>query len=328
MCRLFIALGLVVVSLFSFAQAKEDVKNSSDHPLVGRYPGTYISQYTHNDYDQYHFPTQANNQKTLEAFRQTFDVLEGERTTIIYDVPNEVTTSLLKVFRSIEKGMISKGFETILSCTGETYPCGYAFFDTVIGENRAPYYSFKNPNHSQDKDSLFYSGKLTKGQDVYYVFIAVAKTTYAQFIQYSVDVLKEENLVTEQLVLSVDKITKSIAEKGTATLTGLYFDHNKTTLTPESETSLNTISEYLKKNKQSKYLIVGHTDTVGDIDYNQKLSLKRAYRVADELRKKGVSTIALEAIGAGMIAPVATNSTEQGRAKNRRVELVLLPTRG
>ena len=67
---------------------------------------------------------------------------------------------------------------------------------------------------------------------------------------------------------------------------------------------------------------------MGDIDYNQKLSLKRAYRVADELRKKGVSTIALKAIGAGMIAPVATNSTEQGRAKNRRVELVLLPTRG
>ena len=72
-------------------------------------------------------------------------------------------------------------------------------------------------------------------------------------------------------------------------------------------------------------LIVGHTDGQGGFDYNLSLSQRRAQAVADALASGfGIAAVRITPAGAGMVAPVATNRTEDGRAKNRRVEIVEL----
>lgn len=71
-----------------------------------------------------------------------------------------------------------------------------------------------------------------------------------------------------------------------------------------------------------QFLVVGHTDNKGDLEYNQRLSYSRAESVIRALSERGVSSARLIPIGVGMASPVASNTTEEGRAKNRRVEIV------
>lgn len=92
---------------------------------------------------------------------------------------------------------------------------------------------------------------------------------------------------------------------------------------PESETTLAEVAKLLETDKGLKVNVVGHTDNIGGTDYNMKLSLERANAVVQALvGKHGISAMRLKAYGVGPLTPVASNDTEEGRAKNRRVELV------
>ena len=103
---------------------------------------------------------------------------------------------------------------------------------------------------------------------------------------------------------------------------GILFDTDAATLKAESEATLAEIVSVLKDNAGLSIYVVGHTDDVGALDYNQDLSLRRAVAVTDALVAKGISRDRLTPLGAGPMAPVASNATEDGRALNRRVELV------
>jgi outer membrane protein OmpA-like peptidoglycan-associated protein len=92
---------------------------------------------------------------------------------------------------------------------------------------------------------------------------------------------------------------------------------------PESEAALEEIAKLLKADAGLKVNIVGHTDSVGGTDPNMKLSQDRANAVMQALAGKyGITATRLKAYGIGPLAPVASNDTEDGRSKNRRVELV------
>lgn len=126
-----------------------------------------------------------------------------------------------------------------------------------------------------------------------------------------------------QQVVSASELEKSIDMNGRVTLQGIYFDFNKWDLKLESKPALDEIAAYLRKNPSRRLHVVGHTDAVGAFDFNVRLSQNRASAVADALyRGYGVETGRLTPNGVGMLAPVASNATEEGRAKNRRVELV------
>jgi outer membrane protein OmpA-like peptidoglycan-associated protein len=91
---------------------------------------------------------------------------------------------------------------------------------------------------------------------------------------------------------------------------------------PDSEPTLKEIAKLLKQD-QKKVFIVGHTDTQGGYEYNKNLSARRAKAVAEVLSKQyGIPASRLQSAGVGYLAPVASNDSEEGRAKNRRVELV------
>ncbi len=105
---------------------------------------------------------------------------------------------------------------------------------------------------------------------------------------------------------------------------GITFDVGKSTLKPESMTEINRIAQLMKDNPSLKFSVEGHTDATGNATLNQTLSDARSKAVVDKLVELGVTADRLQAAGKGQNNPIADNNTDEGRAKNRRVEFVKL----
>ena len=104
---------------------------------------------------------------------------------------------------------------------------------------------------------------------------------------------------------------------------GITFDTNKAEVKPESTPSLEQIARLLKQDPALRLKVVGHTDMVGALDANMKLSQARAEAVVQALvSQHGIAVARLKGFGVGPLAPVASNDSEEGRARNRRVEIV------
>ena len=101
------------------------------------------------------------------------------------------------------------------------------------------------------------------------------------------------------------------------------FDFNKATLKPEGKAALDDVGDKIQSKGATVVDIdvVGHTDSIGSEEYNQGLSLRRATSVKDYIVSKGVDPSIIDVSGKGESQPVADNSTKEGRAQNRRVEV-------
>ncbi|MGB9715207.1 MAG: OmpA family protein [Thermodesulfovibrionales bacterium] len=159
--------------------------------------------------------------------------------------------------------------------------------------------------------------KLDKGGKTFYVYLRAphGETYYLTFV--------EKKAMVQEVVADAKSLLSDIQTKGSASVYGIYFDFNKADIKPESEPAIKEIAKLLQENKGLKLYVVGHTDNVGVLDYNMKLSKARADAVVKELTTKyKISADRLNAFGVASLAPVASNKTEEGRARNRRVELV------
>lgn len=105
---------------------------------------------------------------------------------------------------------------------------------------------------------------------------------------------------------------------------GILFATNSSTLSDASKSALRNFAASLKQNPDTDIRIIGYTDNTGNVDYNQTLSEKRARSVYDYLMMQGVSADRMSYSGRGIHDPVASNDTAEGRALNRRVEIVIL----
>ena len=133
----------------------------------------------------------------------------------------------------------------------------------------------------------------------------------------------ERQLMKQEVVANAESLAGSIRETGKAAVYGIYFDTGKAEIKPESEAALAEIAKLLKADPKLKLYVVGHTDNVGLFGSNIKLSDDRAAAVVKALvGKYGIVSSRLTPFGDGPTAPVASNKSEEGRAKNRRVELV------
>lgn len=133
----------------------------------------------------------------------------------------------------------------------------------------------------------------------------------------------EKAAMAQDIVANADALLNSLKTTGHAAVHGIYFDTGKSEIKPESEQAIGEIAKLLKGDAGLKLYVVGHTDNVGALDANMKLSESRAEAVMQALiRSHGIAASRLKSFGNGPFAPVATNDTEEGRASNRRVELV------
>ena len=103
----------------------------------------------------------------------------------------------------------------------------------------------------------------------------------------------------------------------------ITFAHDSTTINPSFYNTLDKIATTMNQYNQTTVTVMGHTDSVGNPTYNQGLSQRRAQSVAGYLVNRGVANNRIQTLGYGQNQPIATNSTEQGRMQNRRVEIKL-----
>jgi outer membrane protein OmpA-like peptidoglycan-associated protein len=140
--------------------------------------------------------------------------------------------------------------------------------------------------------------------------------------EYYLTIIEEQSMVQE-VVADANAMAQDISTIGHVVVYGIYFDFDKTDVKPESAQALEEIAKLLKQNNNLKLYVVGHTDNVGDFDYNMKLSQGRADAVVKKLiADYGINENMLKSYGIGPLSPVASNKTEEGQTLNRRVELV------
>lgn len=139
---------------------------------------------------------------------------------------------------------------------------------------------------------------------------------------YTINIIEKETM-KQDVVADASSMAGSIKETGKVALYGIYFDTGKAVLKSESKAALTEISKMLKADPELKLYVVGHTDNAGKFETNMRLSMERAMAVVNALiTQYAVSATRLTGFGDGPTAPVASNDKEEGRALNRRVELV------
>jgi outer membrane protein OmpA-like peptidoglycan-associated protein len=136
-------------------------------------------------------------------------------------------------------------------------------------------------------------------------------------------VVVEKAAMKQEVVANAEVFASGLRATGHVAVYGIYFDTNKSDVKPESTPALAEIAKLLKKDPGLKLYVVGHTDSTGFLDANMKLSQARGESVVRSLvAGHGIAAARLKGLGVGPAAPVASNDTEEGKAKNRRVELV------
>ena len=132
----------------------------------------------------------------------------------------------------------------------------------------------------------------------------------------------QRDAMAQVITANADAFADGLKTSGHIAVEGILFDTGKATLKPESKQAIGEIAKLMKADAGLKVFVVGHTDNVGAVDGNMKLSQGRAEAVVRELVGSGINAARLRAFGNGPYAPVASNDAESGRSKNRRVELV------
>lgn len=146
--------------------------------------------------------------------------------------------------------------------------------------------------------------------------------TYIQIVQPEEMPLGQVAIDLNGLKTS-DTISASLKAQGKVALNGVHFDTGKSEIKPESKSQLDEMAKFLKGNPNKNVFVVGHTDNQGDFNLNLKLAQDRANAVVAALvNQYQISSGRLNAQGVANLAPVGGNTTDEGRAQNRRVELV------
>lgn len=301
-------LVIAAIALLPGRARAQDVIGSKDHPLVSRYPNSVITKYGTRDYDEYLLPLSGVPRQGLQLAKTKN--LEGKLTTIRYAVPPIPTPrSTLEVYRNYESALMKAGFESLFSCVNPQ--CG----DMAWQLYHAPF---------EITSQRFLAARRARPEGDVYVSLYVMDHTISRGSLFvALDIIEMKPMESGLITVSAEAMAKEIAASGRVALYGIYFDFNKAEIKPESEPTISEIAKLLKQQPSLKLLVTGHTDNVGTMAYNVELSQRRAEAIVNRLvTRYGIEQRRLTPHGLGFKSPLATNSTEEGRAKNRRVELV------
>ena len=318
---MFVAVAFIATSSL-YAQRKTDIENSKDHPLVSRFSGAVIEFYKETKWGSYKLPVDDNGKIDWKKPKE----LEGKVTRIQYTVsPDNNSEFVLQNYKSAFK---KAGFTVLISIANEE-----------LGESDRPhtwgdkYYAtggyYNGLNNGKfgmgiglpiwKNNHAFIAGRENKdGKDIYAVIYAVVDEKYTLITE---DIVEVEAVETG--MVSAENISQAILSSGHIAVYDIHFESGKSEIKQESSAALKNIAEYMNSNAAKKFFIVGHTDNTGNFAAAMVLSENRAKAITNELvTKYGVKPEQLNAQGIASLAPIESNLTKEGRAKNRRVEIV------
>ncbi|MGC9375477.1 MAG: OmpA family protein [Bacteroidales bacterium] len=296
---------MMISALNIFAQENNDI--------ISLYDGSKLVYDDNIGFETHYYLTGPNSHEAIDGKiqRQFCKAPEG--------------VSAYEIIKNYEKAIQTKNGTIIhLSRSAKTYK------DEETGEtiwfmrdlfakgrlNHSSSYSYLQlPNYAQD----YVAGKISTAENDIYISVAAAQIE--KNVYYTLVTLLAEPMDMNNVTLNV--LNDGIAKSGRVAIYDIYFDTGKSEVKDESSFALKTIADYLKNNSGQKFLIVGHTDNTGDFDANIKLSSDRAEAVKQKLvADYNIPAEQLKTYGVGSTSPQMSNSTEDGKARNRRVELV------
>ncbi|SPE17560.1 OmpA family domain-containing protein [Candidatus Sulfotelmatomonas gaucii] len=310
MRTVFVA-GLLIGLAAPFAATQDqDVEGSKDHPLISRYPGSYIAKYLTKEFDEFALPLGPVDVENTITKNQP---LEGKITRIVYVAPAGRT--VLEVFRNYQDALTKAGFETLFTCGPQG--CGSTIANAYANSGDSA--DYWGPEHGIH----YISAKLARPEGDVYVSLLVDDQGPDSRTDAELYVIEVKPMESGLITVDAASLANDINRTGHASVYGIYFDTAKADVKPESDATMKEIAKLLQGDSKLNLYVVGHTDNQGALDMNMDLSLRRAEAVLAALTTKyAVPASRLKAYGCGPYSPVASNDNEDGRAKNRRVELV------
>jgi OmpA-OmpF porin, OOP family len=312
----------------------QDAPNTKDYPGMPRYEGSTIVLQSQQKYGELGLQIGGLSVPNSTDPKEVRKV-EGRTHRTTYLLPNlaKGKRSTLEIARNYEQAFKQAGFTSI-------WAGGQA--EIRNGPPRQ-YYGVPELDHQMltagVKDRRYFC--MEKGGLFAAIFIAARSWGHVMMeksevnswqrnisipedaVLIQVDYVDTRPMEEKMILVSAAEMQKSISTSGKVALYGIYFEFNKADVKPESAPTLAEMASLLKAEPGLKVLVVGHTDNVGTFEFNEDLSKRRARSVVAELASKhGIDAARLTPLGASFMAPVTTNGTEEGRALNRRVELV------
>jgi len=312
------ALALVLFMGAAVSSAAQDAPGTADHPMIARFKGSTIKTQTRQNFDQYVLPLGPADKSEKKFQKQ--DVVEGKVLKTLYAAP--AGASPLAVYRSYQTALQGAGFSTVFTCSNKAYsPDGRLQY--TVEATRLSNYIGDFIGHSLDDDDAYLLVTHHTSKDMYVVVYATHYWHDATQPVFMVDVIERKPLEGGLVTIDAKAMAEDLGRVGHVALYGIYFDTAKAVLKPESKPALDEIAKLLTAQPSLRLHVVGHTDNVGTLPANMALSKQRAEAVVSALASTyHIAAARLIGNGVGPLAPVAPNSTEEGRAKNRRVELV------
>lgn len=301
-----IVLMLVAVGLAPSVAAQTAAK---DHPLVSRFQGSEVLEYKTAEFDE--FPLALGPIISADSFTKV-QRLEGKVTKFKYSVP--ANRSGLEIMRSYQDALQRGGFQILFRCDGkqcisDKFQGGYTSSASGIWCTNC------------EEPMRYLAAKLSRPSGDAYVSLVVEKDKYEGGTWLTI--IEVKPMAAGLVTVNAEALANDITKSGHVAVYGIYFDTGRAIIKAESKPVLDEIAKLLSMQSTLKLHVVGHTDNVGSVASNMTLSKQRADAVVNALvTDYRIAATRLQANGAGPLAPVASNAGEDGRAKNRRVELV------
>jgi len=303
-----------------------DKRGGADHPLITRYAGSTLYFYGGDNFGSAPMVVKRKNELTDE-------MVEGKISNRLYWGPKG--RSSLEIFRNYKAALRAAGFETVYEC--EPAQCHedntpgqiirYVEKAAWTDREHHDYYLIRAFEGSIDLSYLHARRRGPNGTVDVQVATRVADQSDEDFggrVLQFVQIVESATVEQGKVSVNAAAIGSALQREGKIALYGIYFDTNQAVVKPESANTLKEMATALKSNPGLNVFIVGHTDNQGNVDANVALSRRRAQAVADALaRQYGIPQSRLQAQGVANFAPVASNAGEDGRSRNRRVEMVV-----
>lgn len=329
--RLYIVAGvLLAMAAVGHAQEVREMTGGKDHPAVSRFKGAVLVARSENPFERITVgtgPLRGFDRKAGRLAATKEDTVEGRVARLLYIGPP--STTALEVYRNYEQALGRNGFTRLYACGPAD--CGGGATHALSHLESIPYPKEQLPFGKArfNANQSFYV-VARGGTDAAPLWVLVMIGSYERSGSSANGLPAVYQLVIEprstslgNVTVDADAISKALSQSGKVALYGLYFDSDSATLKPESGPQLEQVAAFLSANPRISVLVVGHTDAQGSFDMNLQLSERRAAAIVAALTSRhGIAAARLTPKGVGMLAPVASNRDDAGRARNRRVEIV------